>query len=92
LKRLNKNKDDFFREKECYDFVLTPEETKAAGIKIFPPEPPRWKVTRHGEGYCFGYCPKCKQEQFFFTLDELIKTENCRICKMPLLPPSNNEA
>jgi hypothetical protein len=87
LSRFWKQKDDFFREKECYEFEFTHEEIKATGMKIFPPDPPRWKITQHGEGYCYGLCPKCKQEQFFFTADELIKTEICCVCKTRLLPP-----
>jgi hypothetical protein len=87
LKRFVKHRLEFFRDKECYEFQFTPEEIKAAGVKGFPPEPPRWKTGAPLEAGCHGTCPKCGQTQFFFTREELWETENCRVCKAALLPP-----
>ena len=87
LRRLFKDREKFIQEKEYYNFAFSEEEKKLAGIKDYIPEPPRWAVNRDGDGYCLAYCPCCRQEHFFFTLDDVLKTEKCPLCKVNILPP-----
>ena len=91
LRKIFQNRNIFIVDKENYCFEFTAEEMKYVGVKSYLPEPSRWKYIYRGENAHFGFCPKCKQEHLFFTLEELLNANRCPVCKTELLPPEIKE-